>query len=282
MVNRVWAIAALVVTGCIDTGAEPVAVPLGVAGTDPGGAIEARGGVAVVLERADLAFGPLTLCAGFQAGDNCDAALVEWTDAVVVDALDPEPQAVGTLEGISGTARSYMYDLGYVSLLTDSNPLELPAAASLGGSYRIEGVAEVEGVAIPFRASAALAQPADVERGIPVVRSRADSGFALALEPETASLTVRFDPAPWVADVDFRALVQHGVCGPGVDVVCDGQRELRCGPAGEVEREVACGEAGQVCAPDRGCVDRIELAAGSQAASAIRTALLAGRPPTFE
>ncbi|MFT5359051.1 MAG: hypothetical protein ACI9KE_006294, partial [Polyangiales bacterium] len=66
--------------------------------------------------------------------------------------------SVGVLTGISGSARSYMYDLGFVSLLTTSVPLPLAAAESLGGaSYIVEGSAEVDGTMIPFSARAALA-----------------------------------------------------------------------------------------------------------------------------
>lgn len=272
----------LLLAGCIDTGAEPVAIPLSVAGTDTG-VVSGRGAVPVSLDRADLAFGPLTLCAGFQAGDVCDSALAEWTDAVVVDALDPGAVMVGELSGISGSARSYMYDLGFVSLLTTTEPLELEAAVSLGGaSYVIEGSAEVDGVSIPFRASAVLRQPADVERGTPIVRSDPGAGFALELDAATDPITVRFDPAGWVEDVDFATLVQRGACGPGVERICDGQRALTCDPSGAIAAESDCLAMGQVCAPNEGCVDRIELQPGSQGLSAIRTALLSRAPPTFE
>ncbi len=281
MVTRALTLLVLV-AGCIDTGAEPVAIPLSVAGTDTA-TVTGRGGVPVALERADLAFGPLTLCAGFQAGDVCDSALAEWTDAVVVDALDPNASMVGELSGISGSARSYMYDLGFVSLLTTSEPLALEAAESLGGaSYVIEGSADVDGVSIPFRASAALRQRADVERGIPIVRSDPGAGFALELDAATSPITLRFDPAAWVADVDFAALVQRGSCAPGVERVCDGQRALTCDETGAIATETDCAAMDQVCAPNDGCVDRIELQPGSQGLSAIRTALLSRAPPTFE
>ncbi len=279
----VVALTLALVAGCIDTGAEPVAIPLSLAGTAAGAPVPARGGVPVTLERADLAFGPLTLCAGFQAGDGCDSALAEWTDGAVIDVLDPTPMGVGELTGISGSARSYMYDLAYVSLLTTTDPLPLPAADSLGGaSYVLEGTAEVDGVALPFAASAVLAQDASVERGIPIVRSGASDEFALELDSATAPLTLRFDASAWVADIDFSTLVQTESCAVGVDRVCDGQRALRCGAAGAVLEETDCAAAGQVCQPNVGCVDRIELAAGSQALSAIRAALLSRARPSFE
>lgn len=279
---RRW-VAFAMVAGCIDTGTEPVSVPLSAAGTEPTEPTVARHGVMVTLDRADLAFGPFTLCAGFQAGDNCDSALADWTEAAVVDTLDPLPQSLGTLEGIGGSARSYMYDLGYVSLLTSTTPLELPAAEELGGaSFLVEGSATVDGVAIPFRAAAVLAQSASVERGSPIVRSGTDDDFALELSSETAPLTIRFDPRAWVEDIDFRVLAQDETCTEEQVVSCARQTELECGPTGEILQETDCTESAQVCQPDVGCVDRIELASGSQGLAAIRNAILAGAPPTFE
>ena len=237
----------------------------------------------MTLERADLAFGPLTLCAGFQAGDNCESALAEWRDAVVVDTLNPAPTRVGELVGVTGSARSYMYDLGFVSLLTTSTPLALPAAEALGGSsFVVEGFAEVEGTTIPFSARAVLTQSASVERGIAIIRSGPDVAFSRELDASNAPLTVRFAPSAWVRDIDFTALVQRLACAPNVDVVCDGQLEQRCAADGTVQSAVSCTDVGQVCQPNTGCVERIELAPGSQALSAIRTALLAQTRPTFE
>jgi len=269
--------------GCIDTGAEPVSIPLSLAGTAVEGPAIARGGVPVIIERAELAFGPLTLCAGYQAGEGCDSALAEWTDGAVIDVLDPTPVSVGHLVGISGLARSYMYDLAFVSLLTSPDPLPLPAAEVLGGvSYVLEGQAEVDGQSIPFAASAALVQDASVERGIPIVRSGGADTFALELDRSTEPLILRFDAAGWVADIDFAALVQRGVCAPGVDRVCAGQRALECDESGGVASESDCAAAGQVCQPDVGCVGRIALGPGSQALSAIRTTLLSRARPSFE
>ena len=273
----------VLLAGCIDTGVEPVSVPLSAAGTSTSGPILARHDVPVTLDRADLAFGPFTVCAGFQAGDNCDSALADWTEAAVIDTLDPVPQRLGNLEGIGGSARSYMYDHGYVSLLTDTRRLELPAADELGGSsFVVEGSATVDGVNIPFRASSVLAQSASVERGSPIVRSGTDDEFALELHADTAPLTVRFDPRSWVEDIDFRVLSQNETCAMDQEVVCQLQTELECGPSGEILRETDCSALGLVCAPDVGCVDRIELEPGSQGLAAIRNAILAGKPPAFE
>lgn len=276
------AFAASSLVACIDTGASPISIPLSLAGTESD-VILARRDVPVTLERADLAFGPLTLCAGFQAGDNCDSALAEWNDAVVVDALNSEATQVGDLAGVGGSARSYMYDLGFVSLLTTSTPLALPASDALGGaSYVLEGFAEVDGITIPFSARAVLSQSSTVERGVPIIRSGPGEAFSRELDETSGPLTVRFDPAAWVSDIDFGALVQTRSCTVDVDVVCDGQLEQMCAPDGTVESTRDCAATGDVCQPNEGCVERIELADGSQALSAIRTALLSQTRPAFE
>src|SRR5690606_36101715 len=84
------------------------------------------------LTRADAAFGPLYICAGVQAGSNCDTARLEWRESAVVDALSEEPQALGSLFGTSGSARSWMFDYGITSLLTETAPVLMPAARELG------------------------------------------------------------------------------------------------------------------------------------------------------
>ena len=267
---------------CIDTATEPVAIDLWLAGTAVEGPIEARGGVPVTLERAALAFGPLTLCAGVQAGDNCDAALVEWTDAAVVNALESRAVEVGALVGVSGEARSYMYDFGFVSLLTSIEPLPLAATEALdGASVVLEGSAGVGTQTIPFRASLRLMQPADVERGSPLVRSGADDALSLPLTPSAASITLRIDAAPWVRDIDFVALVENRECAAGVGRVCAGAVERQCAPDGSMESERDCRDSGEVCLRGIGCTAQLDITAGSQAAAAIRTALLAGPRPSI-
>ena len=75
-------------TACAETSQERVQIPLEVTGTAPAGTVLSLGDVPVTLTRADLAFGPLYLCAGTQAGELCETARLEWLDSVVVDALD--------------------------------------------------------------------------------------------------------------------------------------------------------------------------------------------------
>ncbi len=198
---------ALAATGCGESSQTELEVPLRVAGS-PAQPIETSGGWTVTLDRADVAFGPLYLCAGAQAGELCETALLDWTGSVVVDALGAAPQAAGSLRGTTGTQRSFMYDLGIVSLLTQTDPVPLAAARRLGGnSVAIAGRAERGAERIEFSAGLKIAQAADTEQGIPVVRGRARTPEALAPGDQ---LTVRFDPYTWVGDIDFDALSDAG------------------------------------------------------------------------
>ena len=63
---RTLAMAVALTTSCIDTGQERVTMPLRLAGTPPTAPSAALNGWSVELARADLAFGPLYLCAGYQ------------------------------------------------------------------------------------------------------------------------------------------------------------------------------------------------------------------------
>jgi hypothetical protein len=234
---------ALLACACGDNGQERVTIPLYVAGSDVLQPIAARGGVPVTLERADLAFGPLYLCAGATAGDLCDTARVEWLGTVVVNALEPNPTGAGDLTGVTGTVRSWMYDLGISSQLTRSEPFVLDAARELGDtSLLIAGRADVGGVEMSFDASVRVAQTDDTELGVPVVRKSTTESFRHEVTRDEAGLTLRFDPAAWVQGVDFASF---------------------CGPDGE-------------------CFDHVTLGPDTEAFRSLRNALVSGGRPSFE
>lgn len=211
MTLRCLALSLLVVSACADVGQDRVAVPLQVAGTAaPADGVVTTDGVTLQLTRADLAFGPLVLCAGATAGELCDTARVEWLDSVVVDALDPQPATVGSLNGVSGSVRSWMYDLGISSQLTDDDPFVLSAAESLDGmSVVIEGEAILDGLALPFRAALPIAQAGDAERGVPMVRKSSSEQFSHVITGAEASLTVRFDAAAWLGAMKLRPAIEE-------------------------------------------------------------------------
>lgn len=244
------AVLALALASCIDTGQERVSIPLEVVGVDASPFV-ADVDWTIALDAADTAFGPLHLCAGGQAGSLCDTARLEWTGSVVVDALDPTPQPAGELVGVSGSVRSWMYDHGITSLLTQVEPLVLDAAVALGGnSIRLAGVARRDGVSLRFVLAMPLRQDELTEQGAPIVRKSANDAFDHDVVGDERALRVRFDPRPWLTTIDFDGLVAAADCAAeGPQFVC--------------------------------AIDAV-LGPESQAGRALRTAIVAGRRPEFE
>lgn len=233
---------ALLWCACIDTGPQHTTIELSVAGTGVTAPFVVDTDWQVTFDSAELAFGPLYLCAGTQAGALCETARAEWLDSAVVDALEPSARQVGSMDALTGTVRSWMYDLGIVSLLTRPEPVALDAAASLGGySVRLSGTASRGSDAIAFSAALVIQQDTGTETGVPVVRSAPSQGFSHDLG-EQDQLTVRFDPRPWLDAIDFD----------------------------------------QLCDATLGCPAEVELEPESQAARAIRNQLVAGPRPSFE
>lgn len=200
------------VTGCIETGAQPVELPLFLAGTQADTAFDGRDGFSVRLSSAQIAFGPLTLCAGATAASLCETAHAEWQGSAVVDALDPTPKRAGKLLGIGGPVRSWMYDLGFVSLLTQEEPIRTKAALQLGHSVYLEGTATDGSTNVHFVAELDVSQEVETERGVPVVSKTISERFEQDLAEPDLDLLVRFDPRSWFAQVDFAAATSELDC----------------------------------------------------------------------
>ena len=97
------------------------------------------------------------------------------------------------------------------------------------------------------------------------------------------SLTVRFDPRPWLQDVDFEALVEDADCVPGgPPIVCAGGVELTCSADGSVDASPDCESLGLACVREAGCVERLQFEPESQGYRAVRGALVSGARPVFE
>ena len=171
----------------------------------------------------------LYLCAGATAGDLCDTARLEWLDSVVVDTTRSEPVAVGELSGVTGTVRSWMYDLGLSSQLTRETPFVLDAAKELGdASFALEGIAVVAGIDVAFQAFVPIQQTEDTELGVPVIRKGSSDSFYREIDGSEQSLLVRFDASTWVASVDFRSFVTNDLHQRGPEVVCESAVEHTC------------------------------------------------------
>lgn len=190
--------------GCADTQQDRVVVPLQVMGTGVPARFETSRGVSVALDRADLAFGPFYLCASTEAGESCETARAEWLESAVIDTLDPTPRDVGELSAVNGPYRSFMYDLGIASLLTQNDAVVLDAAEQLGDvSVVLEGRVDLGSGDVPFSIALPIARTKDNERGVPVVRVRASTSTRHAITSADTALSVRFDPRPWITGIDF-------------------------------------------------------------------------------
>jgi len=214
--------------GCADTQQDRVTLPLLVAGTEVPDRFETARGVSITLDRADLAFGPFYLCASTEAGEACDTARGEWLDTAVVDALDPTAANVGELNAVSGAYRSFMYDLGIASLLTQDDAVALDAAQALGGvSVVLEGRATLNDVETPFSLAMPVARTLDNELGVPIVRVRADDEARHEVSEDDASLEVRFDPREWLTNVDFAVVCADANACTNLDADSQAGRSVR-------------------------------------------------------
>ncbi len=278
-----WRFFLLVVglVGCVNVGVERVQVDLELQGTEFSGAVEGRNGAQVTVTRAEVAFGPLYLCAGAQAGELCKSSLLEWRNSHVVDALSDRVVEAGRLVGRTGTARSWMFDFGITSLLTQKDALLSDAAKSLGGvSAVLEGTAEVAGVTVPFSAEVRVEQSASAEQGLPVVRKSTNDVFEHDVK-DRDRLQVQFNASAWLTQVDFESLLQDGTCtAGGATLLCDEQLELTC-VGGVVDSQRDCTALGLFCQRDVGCVDQVGFGEGSQGYAAVRSAMEAGTRPDF-
>lgn len=267
-----------------DTGQERVRVPLFLAGSDLSTEIRTADDGRLSIDAAQLAFGPLYLCAGNTAGELCDTARLEWLGSHVIDLTSASAARVGELEGISGTVRSWMYDLGISAQLTREEPFVLEAAQALNdASFRVEGHTELAGTEVKFRAEVTIAQSNQTELGVPVVRKSVSDDFEHDVGPFEPGLLIRFDARPWLSSIDLRPYLENTNCRPdGPERVCAQSIEHSCSPSGEVDDSRDCAMLGQVCLPGAGCSDELQFSEGSEAYRALRDALLVGARPTFE
>jgi len=192
-------LAALLAAACGTTGAEPFAYPIAVVGA---GASFPIGDWQVTLERAELALGPVYLCATAAASpDLCAVAQGEFAEVAVVDLLAAAPQPIGEVESLAGDVRSAMLDYGISWFTTQTSAT---AGSELGHSARLTGTAIRGDVALHFDA---LIDVLPQLRGSPAlvgVRARVD-------DPDEGSrLLLRVDPGAWLLGLDFDALAAQG------------------------------------------------------------------------
>lgn len=205
---------ALLISGCGETGLSRVSFPVHGAGT--GEASFESNGWAVAIEQADVAFGPIYLCATpFADIDVCPQAEAEWRGSAAIDAIDPAPQMLGDAEAVTATVRSAMFDYGRTWLLRDERPRATEAAPS-GHSAIFVVRATREAVMLEVRADV------DVDPGS--AGQSAVIGASTGTHEITGeeALTVRFDPSAWWQRVDFDRIAASDVDGDGVVTLAPG------------------------------------------------------------
>ena len=156
----------------------------------------AQNGWTVSVSRADVAFGPLYLCAA-QSGSAtlCETAVGEILRVQRVDALAGE-QPLGAVRGLEGPIRSAGYDMGITWY--DTQTSATPAAAAPDGhSVVVEGVATRGADTVPFRLVVDAVPQFQGQRAVPTTKA---SGVVTSGD---ARLDVTFDVTRWLASVDF-------------------------------------------------------------------------------
>jgi hypothetical protein len=273
---------ALSSAGCYSAGQQSLELELEVAGTAPR-TVALDGGLQLLLSRADLVFGPLTLCPGQEAGALCSVARMEWRQAALVDVLDPSRHRVARLEGQTGWVHSYMYDLGVVSLLGEPGSTWVsPEVDRQGASLVLEGKAVRGATELPFRAALWLATQKDNEQGVPLVRKSSSEPFGHELTASDRALVVTFDSSSWLTGLEASDFEQDEACSAARPVTCRGAIETRCDANGNETERRDCAALGRLCAPNQGCAALVEFSDGTAAQQSIEQAVVAGVRPRFE
>ena len=202
-------LATWLVGGCTSTGRSPVEVPLHVAGTASAPIV--MGDYTLTLERADVAIGPLWLCAAQSASvESCETALLEYTATARVDALAPAPESVGMMQGVTGTLRSAMFDYG-ISWLAPSPMARAASEAPEGHSavFRARVVRASDGSS--FGVAADVDVVPSMAGAIAVPGRRVDE-HTLVADVDDA-LIVRVDAARWWSRLDLARLAARADAG---------------------------------------------------------------------
>ncbi|MGB0678552.1 MAG: hypothetical protein ACPGUV_02695 [Polyangiales bacterium] len=185
-------------SACQDTGQTRLTVALQVAGTAARPVVQ--GPWQLQLTEATVALGPMYFCATVAAdSDLCRAAQLELPQAVTLNALDAAPMDAGSLQGVSGTVQSTLFDYGFAWLLTTPRPIAVPGAET--GRSAVMAADVTDGTR-SFRVRALvdvlpLVAGSFAVRGARTTHTLVDSGD---------TLQVRLDPQLWWQGVDIAAL----------------------------------------------------------------------------
>lgn len=263
--------------GCVDSSQSFVEKPLLVE-LAPAPS-RAEGDFSVRFDSARIAFGPLYLCAGENAGEACDTARLEWLDSRVVELVGRGAVEVGQLVGLSGEVRSWMADYGVISKLTETRPVELPAARELGASVVLRGVAVRGAHEIPFEARLRVSASSTTGRGRPAVSMPASVSLRLPIEQDASNVRATFPIDRWLDGARSDFFFEEGVCSVDRPVVCADGLELSCDESGALRTTRDCAASGLACVPAVGCAARMDVDETSEFGRALYLAVTgAGRP----
>jgi len=192
--------AALAVLSCGDSGGTRYEIPATAYGTQAR-AVEIDGAI-LRLTRAEIAFGPLYLCATESAeSELCGTALAELLSTRLVDGLAKDAQRLGTIEATSGTIRSGFFDYGITWGLTQQAPRPNPGA--MQHSARLEGEIELDdGSSYTFHAEVDINPLSPGDAAVNGLKTRHE------LSRNTQSLSVTFDPSAWLTRVKLEKLLE--------------------------------------------------------------------------
>ncbi|HRG97551.1 MAG TPA: hypothetical protein PLR99_14955 [Polyangiaceae bacterium] len=161
------------------------------------------GGVTVRLSRAELAFGPVYLCAASSGSATlCRSALGELLDVTRVDLLAGAPTPLGRVRGFTGSVRSASYDLG-LHWFDTSYAVEAAPTAPDGHSLVVVGTLERAGEPeVPFRLLLDAVPQYQGQRAVPTAEAVAE------ITTTPTRLVVTFDPEAWLRQIDFDAVLK--------------------------------------------------------------------------
>ena len=154
----------------------------------------------VTLERAEVGFGPLTVCANQRANpEQCADGVGELLAVGTIDARNPALQPLGIGAALTVEGLSSMWDYGLPWLLTQAEPTPQPGAPE-GHSLVLRGSAQKGATTLFFAADIDVIGSGP---GLPAVQG-VSTPHVFTDTPQ--ALVVRVDAAAWTARIDFDAL----------------------------------------------------------------------------
>jgi hypothetical protein len=183
---------------CINSAQEPLAYEA--FAVSRGGATTVVDGWTVTLTRADIALGPFYFCAAASGSATlCKSSVAELTHVRRIDALSPNPVALGTVHGFTGNVQSASYDFGMTWFTTQSEPTAAPESID-GHSVRLEGHAEKNGQRFSFVANVDVVPQYQGQTAIPTAPALAD------VTSSDTQLEVVLEPRGWIRHIHFDTL----------------------------------------------------------------------------